>query len=477
MVDFVASPGRGTRLGIVYGRRRQGKTTLLEELCRSAGGFYWQAREREPAQNLVSLGDAWGIYRGGNGPSRFASWPEALSALANAGRESPMPMPVVIDEVGYLLAHDPSLASELQAVLSPRGPAGLDGGARLILCGSAFGQMRRLLSPDAPLRGRSALELVVQPFDYRTAANFWGLAANPDAAFRLHAVVGGTPAYLELAGGHIPALGDVDAWVVERLLDPASALFREGRLAVSEDNQLGDGHLYWGMLAAIAQGATRWTEISNALGGKQGTLSHALEVLIDAGWIERHEDPLRARRSWFELTEPIVRFHQLVIEPFENRLQRRRAPAAVWDDARPTVRARIYGPHLERLARNWAQEFADEQTIGGVADEVEPTELPGGLGQIDLVATERATTGGRSIVAIGEVKSGGQPVGANELDRLDRLVQQLRDVRADRRRWAVSSAPKLLVVARAGFTAELRRAADRRHDVELVDLARLYGGS
>lgn len=476
LTDFLASPGSGTRLGIVYGRRRQGKTTLLEELCRVAGGFYWQAREQEPAQNLVALEAAWAGYRGTSGPSKFASWGEALRTLATAGRGSAQPVPVVIDEVGYLLARVPALASELQAVLSPRGTASREGGTRLILCGSALGQMRHLIAADAPLRGRAGLELVVQPFDFRTAASFWGLSANSDAAFRLHAIVGGTPAYVDLAGGYRPTDGNIDRWTIERMLDPASALFREGRLAVAEDQQLREGQLYWGMLAAIAGGADRWTELSQTLGGKQGSLSHALDVLVDAGWIERRQDPLRDRRSRFELAEPIVRFHQLVIERFAGRLRRPGAAATVWEDAQPIVRSQIYGYHLERLAREWVRDFASQESVGGVPDEVEATELAG-VGQLDLVAVERSVTGARKVIAIGEVKSGTEPVGTGEIDRLDDAVTQLASGRSTRVRRMMSAHTKLVIVARAGFTVGLRRAAARRDDIELVDLARLYTGS
>ncbi|WP_353944013.1 hypothetical protein ABII15_21900 [Streptomyces sp. HUAS MG91] len=55
--------------------------------------------------------------------------------------------------------------------------------------------MGGLLSSTAPLRGRAQLELVVRPFGYRAAAQFWDVAQEPALAARLHAVVRGTPAY------------------------------------------------------------------------------------------------------------------------------------------------------------------------------------------------------------------------------------------------------------------------------------------
>ncbi len=61
--------------------------------------------------------------------------------------------------------------------------------------------MRDLLGDGAPLRGRAKLELVLQPFWYREAASFWQLADDPELAFQVHALLGGTPAYRAMTFG------------------------------------------------------------------------------------------------------------------------------------------------------------------------------------------------------------------------------------------------------------------------------------
>ena len=147
----------------------------------------------------------------------------------------------------------------------------------------------------------------------------------------------------------------------------------------------------------------------------------------------------------------------------------------VWQDAQPVVRTRIYAPHLERLARTWVRDFASQDTVGGVANEVESSELSG-VGQLDLVAVERNPSGASKIIAIGEVKSGVQPVGLAEVARLDEAVKNLASVRSVRVRRMVTPSCKRILVSRAGFTAELHKIAAGRPDVELVDLPRLYGG-
>jgi hypothetical protein len=42
---FISDQQPGATLGVVSGRRRQGKTYLLEAACQTAGGFYlWRHR-------------------------------------------------------------------------------------------------------------------------------------------------------------------------------------------------------------------------------------------------------------------------------------------------------------------------------------------------------------------------------------------------------------------------------------------------
>jgi hypothetical protein len=86
------------------------------------------------------------------------------------------------------------------------------------------------------------------------------------------------------------------------------------------------------------------------------------------------------------------------------------------------------------------------------------------------VVTRKRSGESAIVLAIGEAKSTTTRVGAAELRRLEHLRTL---VPADR----VAAPPRLLLFSRNGFTAELRRAAGTRADVELVDLHRLYKGS
>lgn len=476
--EFVDSPVDQALLGLVYGRRRQGKTMLLKRLCAEYGGFYWQAQETEAAANLEALSVAYSDWVAGPGPIRFSTWTEAIAALLSP---SDRPTPVVLDEVGRIIGRVGELPSILQDRLAHSHSMRANR-SRLILCGSAFGQMRRLIDGTAPLRGRATLELVLHPFDFRTAAAFWGLDGNPGAAFEHFAYVGGTPAYPTFAGFDRPTNGNIDRWVCRRLLDPSSALFREGRVVVAEDEELVDQKLYWGLLGAVASGKSRWGDIDALLGAKRGSLSHALRTTIDAGWLLRRDDPLRANRSTYELREPLVRFHRLVIEPHEQQLTVGVEPSKIWTAVEPTVASLILGPELERMAYDWCMLHASATTLGGLCSLVGPTALAlevddghgGSVRNLDLAVVERTARGGRRLLAVGEVKAQARRVGKPLLERLDRASTALAVNRRDD--IDVAGPIKRIIVSRGGFTNELRREADRRDDVELVDLHRLYGG-
>lgn len=476
--EFVASPMDACLLGLVYGRRRQGKTTLLQLLCAERGGFYWQAEETEAVENLASLSAAYGVWAGTPG-IRFASWDAAISnLLAPKAR----PTPVVIDEVGRVIDKFPALPSIIQRHMAPVGPSATNNWTRLILCGSAFGKMRRLLDGPAPLRGRATLELVVQPFDYRTAARFWGLESNPAAAFELFSLIGGTPAYLTFAGGDRPVAGDVQSWVCRRLLDPSSALFREGRIVVAEDEELTDQKLYWGMLGTIAAGVRRWSDIEEALGASRGSMAHSLKTVIDAGWLARRDDPVRQSRSTYELLEPLVRFHRLVVAPNEQRLTRGGDARRVWLDSESTISSLIQGPQLEQLAYDWALVHAAPATFGGSVSLVGPTSLSRPMAatdgkpirDLDFAAVETTALGARRVLAVGEVKATLTKVGPGLLGRLDQVAASWEA--KPPRGTTVTGPIKRILFSRSGFTNDLRRAAESRHDVELVDLPRLYTG-
>lgn len=459
-------------LGLLYGRRRIGKSTLLERATVERGGFYWEATRGEPAIHLARLGDAVGAHLG-TGRIAFGDWTDALRHLLRLGANSPIP--VALDEFGYLLEADPTLDSIVARALGPGAQRVDPGQARLVLCGSAVAMMRTLTAGEAPLRGRAGLELVMQPLGFRGARAF---TSNPDdlqLAIRIFAVIGGVVGYAtDMVAGDLPAgPEDFGRWVSDRILSPAATLHHEAVTLLAEDPSLAGSSptLHRSILGAIANGSVTAGRIAKTLRRSVSNLDPALKRLVAAGFVLRHEDPIRSQRPLYALADPFLQFHYAILEPHATLLRERDVRIAWERRLVTTFDSRVRGPVFEEVARTWVRRHADPSSLGGDADHVGPSVamIDGREHQLDIVvAAGRADVApaDRIVLAIGEVKAG-DTIELRHLHRLETARSSL-GTRAARAR---------LLLVGVAFARDLEEAAAARSDIELIDLERLYEGS
>src|SRR5258706_3849883 len=363
---FVQS--KGPRLGIVYGRRRQGKSFLLRALSAQLGGLYHQALEEERASALVSLGAPLAAQAGTLATLALRSWDEAIRAIAVRGDRV-----IVLDEFPFLSAKAPELASVIQRVFD-EARSDRSSAPCLLLCGSAMSVMSSMLSGARPLRGRAALQLVVQAFDFRTAARFWGIR-DPEIAFLVHAIVGGTPGYRDLWPGPAPSrASELGEWLAGGVLDPSHALFTEAEYLLTEDPAISDRALYQSVLSAITQGANTQREIGGRLGRTDQAMQHPLLVLDRAGFVRRDSDVLLAKRPLVRVADTMLRFHHAITRPDLARFEARRTREA-WTAATARFETQVLGPHFEHLAREWTARFAAPATLGGEPERIGFTQV------------------------------------------------------------------------------------------------------
>ena len=466
---FVTDAQPGATIGVVSGRRRQGKTFLLDAVSQQAGGFYFGGTQATEAESLRLFGEALTDHVRPPTPFHFADWREAVDALLALGADGPVP--VVIDEFPYLVQATPALPSIIQQAFGPRRANRVTSRTRLLLCGSAMSFMGGLLSGNAPLRGRAGLELVVPTLDYRLAAQFWGID-DPLLAVKVNAVVGGTPAYRrEFVRNDVPAdPDDFDPWILRTVLNPESPLFREARYLLAEEPQLRDQALYHSVLAAVAAGNATRGGISGYLGRKATDVGHPLTVLEDAGLLTHHQDMFRDNRAVYRIAEPLITFYHRIMRPVWSQLERPGSAERVWRTSRARFASGIIGPRFEEISRMWTLHFADPDVLGGLPAEVrsgtvnDPASKT--LHEIDVAAVGVADDI-RPLLCLGEAKWN-KVMGIAQLDRLRRI----RALLADKGRYD-TSATKLMCFSGAGFTDELRAAAEG-DEVLLVDVADLY---
>lgn len=486
LADFALSSMPGLRIAVVYGRRRQGKSYLLRRLADAVGGLYHLATEQAEPVSLRRFADSLAAWAGlSAGSFGFAGWEQALRTSAEVLVARPrrevndlMPALLVLDEFPYLTQETPGLPSIVQSLYDGMGPGARAASKplRLILCGSAISVMGDLLSGTRALRGRAALELRVRPFDYRDARGYWGIQ-NPAAAFAHSALVGGTPGYRELVPDprvpEDPAL--LGGWLERNVLRPSMPLFDEARRVVHEDPRIRDTAAYSSVLAAVAAGESSPTKIGGLLGRPATSLAHQLATLASAGFIDRQHDLLLDRRPVVTVADPMVRFHQLVIEPYLADLEAGRAHR-VWAEAEHTVESKIFGPHFEALAADWVARYAFIE-VGLIAGPVGQTVIAcrehktsHEIDVLALVRGARPRTPDAQVAFIGEAKHRERRPGLGELRRLEHLRRLLTADRHD------ATSATLGLFSASGFTEELvAEAAASRDKILLADLDTLYG--
>lgn len=467
LTSFAGREHPGAMLGVVSGRRRQGKSFLLEALAVATGGIYFPALEATEAISLRQFASAL-MRHGIQVPRPFQDWGDAIGHLFTAVRDRSMT--VVIDEFPFLVRSSPSLPSIIQRELGPGG-TGQSSQVRLILCGSAMSVMGKLLAGQAPLRGRASLELLVRPFGYRDAAAFWGVN-DPRLAVLLHSVVGGTPAYRrEFVGYDAPTgLADFDDWVMRTVLNPQSPMFREARYILAEETDIRDPSLYHSVLAAVAQGNTTYGGIANYVGRKSPEIAHPLNVLEDAALLLKEPDAFRKGRSTYRIIEPLVTFYQAIMWPDFARLETGQEAETVWRAQRATFDKRVVGPHFEALCREFALQPGSRHLFSEAPGEVRSGVVsdPRSKSQIEVdvvVFGPQRTDAPRRILSLGEVKWG-EKMGHSHINRLARARDLLAAKGYD------VSGTVLACYSATGFTDELQ--ADPRPDIARISLDQIY---
>jgi uncharacterized protein len=458
--ELVRSSSGRAHLTVLTGRRRTGKTYLARRLAAQAGGLLVSCADEERQPALQHFADDLGRHHG----VTLGAPPDWAAAIDQA-TQGPLAVPLlVIDELPYLLGHSPEIESVLQHAVDR---ARDTDGSRIVLCGSSMSVMGSLLDGGRPLNRRADVELMLQPFDYRTAARFWDID-DPHLAFRMHAILGGSPGYRALADDRPDHFDDLAPWIITSVMNPSRALYHEDTYLLSEDTRLVDKAIYGTILRTIASGEHKPSRIGGRIGRPQTSLSHSLGVLVRAGFVVNDSGILSEQDPQYRITDEIIRFLRACVEPWRPVIEDGRR-AEAWASAEKTWWSQILGPHVERLARVWVGRFASPDLLGGVPGIIGRAEVADRSArtsrEIDVVALQQGQRPGpeAKVLCIGEAKLTADVDAVHHLDEVAALLARLGHGR-----------PEKLLVFAEDATDELRAEVRRRRDLELVDLDRLY---
>ena len=119
------------QLVVMYGRRRVGKTTLLNEFCKDKEAIFFPAEQSNDKLNLEKFSNLIFQHYHEDTLEPFASWEKALLYIHQ--RQNDQRLILIFDEFPYLAKHNKGILSMLQHAIDH---ILRDGRLFLVLCGS-----------------------------------------------------------------------------------------------------------------------------------------------------------------------------------------------------------------------------------------------------------------------------------------------------------------------------------------------------
>ena len=331
----------------IYGRRRVGKSELILKFIKKKPALYFLGKQALPELQIREfLENAARVVEEpllATYPAQ--DWREVLTALTERWSER-RKLILVFDEFQWTVAASPELPSLLQECWDRYWRPSAN--VMLILCGSYVGFMEReVLGQKSPLFGRRNGQILLRPFDYHSAAEFHPNYSHVDCA-KTYFLCGGVPLYLQF----FDEKSSVDTNIIEKIVDPFSAMHREPEFLLREE--LRDVDRYYAVLLAVAAGHTSHQSIATASGVAVRSLHYYLQNLMELGYIARRY-PLTGERPSprhvrYVIDDPLLRFWFRFVYPHQSLIANIGAVRVFKELIEPELDA-YYGFSFERLCR------------------------------------------------------------------------------------------------------------------------------
>ena len=309
------------QLFVLYGRRRVGKTTLLNEFCKDKDSIFYSAEQSNNKLNLEKFSELVFNFFNERNLEPFSSWTNALSYIDEHQKNKRIVL--VIDEFPYLVKKNKALLSELQHLIDHRFG---NGNLFMVLCGSYMGFMEKeVLGSKSPLFGRRTGQLHMKPFNYQTSIKFLNRFTDEEK-LKLYGAFGGTPLYLQ----QIESDETFEENIKRAFLKNTSYLYEEPLLLLRQEVQ--EPGVYSAIIEAIAGGYTKANEISTKIGEDAAKCLKYIKTLCELGILYK-ETPFgekeSSRKTLYGISDFMFRFWYRYI--FTNRtLIETGAKEAVW---------------------------------------------------------------------------------------------------------------------------------------------------
>lgn len=298
---------------VIYGRRRIGKTALVQEFLKKKHSLYFLATEENDQQAMHHFQEKLETFCGREVQGNH--WLDLFRRFAKeAEKETKV---LVLDEFQYLVQANPAFASIFQKawdeILS-------QSKVMVIICGSYIGMMTRMtLSSRSPLYGRRTAQIRLAPLPFSEIRKHFREKSFHEVV-EMYSVTGGVPKYLEFFDNTRP----LEETISEVILSKSGFLYEEPNFLLNKEVK--EPLNYFSIMKAIAQEKHKLSEIGATLGAESSRLTPYLETLRELYLVEKRvpvteTNPEKSRKGLYSISDLFIRFWFKFVFPYKSELE------------------------------------------------------------------------------------------------------------------------------------------------------------
>ncbi|MBR1614456.1 MAG: AAA family ATPase [Treponema sp.] len=439
---------KGFQMAVLFGRRRVGKTTLLNRFIETnkCKAISFVSTEMTESELLERMGNdvLESLSPSLNGKLKFDSFDSIFDYLAEESANEKIVF--VIDEYPYLAKSCPYMNSLLQKYIDTKWKKS---NLYFILLGSLVSFMREdVLGASAPLHGRANLEFKISPFDYKDTALFVPEYSAEEKAI-VYGLTGGVAKYIEQFDNKISLDENI-----ERLFFSRNAFFSEEQIKTVITGEKSNPVAYNSIIDAIANGKTKYNEIQSATG--MSDISFCLKNLISAEIVERRETP----KPYYLISDSMVNFYFQFVAPGASLINSGKGRIYYEKKVKQNLH-QFMGSVFERMAKDYILANVGTDKIPCFLTDVVEYQNSVKVGkEIKHVEIDLLGLDGKNYVLAGECKFKSEKFDKEEFDTF-----------MDKLNFLPAANQKVMLFSLSGFTDYV---IENSNDFTLVTLEKMY---